>query len=194
LRRQAQQLVARRDQAGMAEIAAVFHFQVEAGGVAQFLHRRRHQGEDLRVAGQHGKNAPHGAAVAMAGRRFLPGPRSSRGFRWVKAMPVFWPAPAKAEARDGKDEIDIVLLVVRKWWATCSPPPWCGWVARGGQGDQGDDKALVLDRAESRWAGAQNRNHQHRHDAGIASWRPGMAQRPNQIVAIAFAKSVRNCG
>ena len=34
----------------MAEIAAVFQFQVEAGGIAQFLHRRRHEGEDLGVA------------------------------------------------------------------------------------------------------------------------------------------------
>ena len=49
-RRQAQQLVAGGDQAGMAEIAAVFQLEVEAGGVAQFLHRGRHEGEDLRVA------------------------------------------------------------------------------------------------------------------------------------------------
>ena len=49
-RRQAQQLVAGLHQAGMAEIAAVFQLEVEAGGIAQFLHRRRHQGEDLRVA------------------------------------------------------------------------------------------------------------------------------------------------
>ena len=48
--RHAEELVARLHQAVMAEIAAILHLDVEARGLAEFLHRRRHQREHLRVA------------------------------------------------------------------------------------------------------------------------------------------------
>ena len=50
LARRGEQLVARRHQRLVAEIAAIFELHFEAGGVAEFAHRRRQQREDLRVA------------------------------------------------------------------------------------------------------------------------------------------------
>ena len=67
-RRQRQKLVAGLDQAGMAEIAAVFHFQIEAGGDAQFAHRRRHQGNTC--ASLMVRRNSNAARRAMAARHF----------------------------------------------------------------------------------------------------------------------------
>ena len=81
---QAEQLVARGHQAVVAEAAAVLQLEVEAGGVAELLHRRRHEREDLRVADL--REAPHGAlrrSPARGSRR--PGARF-QSFRWMKAM------------------------------------------------------------------------------------------------------------
>ena len=80
----------------MAEIAAVLQFEVEAGGVAQFLHRGRHEGEDLarRWIAHEGAD---GAAGRWPARVFLAPLRSLQSFSWMKAMPVFWPEPAKVK-------------------------------------------------------------------------------------------------
>ena len=48
--RHAEELVARGEERLVTKRAAILEFQVEAGRVAQLLHRRRHHDEDLSVA------------------------------------------------------------------------------------------------------------------------------------------------
>ena len=95
----------------MAKIAAVFHLQIEAGGIAQFGHRRRHDGKDLGVAasGQDAKKARcgdrRGGILARPGASF-------QSFSWTKAMPVFWPAPASLKPATAKTNVDLSFSAV----------------------------------------------------------------------------------
>ena len=49
LRRHAEHLVARGEQSGVPDPGLVDELKIEAGGVAEFLHGGRHDGEDHRV-------------------------------------------------------------------------------------------------------------------------------------------------
>ena len=102
---------------------------------------------------------------------------------------------AEAEARHGEDEIHIVLFVHQEVMADLVRHRH-GAVLGGArrQGDQADDKALVLARQE---AGGQpyERENQHGHDAGIGQHHPaGMIDDSAEIGGDSPSASARNCG
>ena len=126
----------------MTDIAAILHLDVEAGRLTQFLHAGRHQGEDLGIRKLHELHESAlgdglcGVLLALA------------------LVPVFQPGKGKArilarageaEAGDDEREVHIVLLVFEIEFRHFLGHGHGAFLHRaGGQGDQGDDKALVF--------------------------------------------------
>ena len=114
--------------------------------------------------------------------------RSFHGFRCTKAMPAFWPAPAKLKPATMNMRLDVRLLVDQVVMLDLLGD---GERARlrgaDGQRDLRDDRALVLVRQE-RGRQADEQDHQHDDDAGIDQQRRAHpAEEPLERAAIALA-------
>src|SRR3984957_3324585 len=120
----------------------IFQLQIEAGGIAQFLHRRRDDGEDLRVAigeEMHHRAAGNGNRSVLAALALAPVLQMGEGHAGILAR------AGKGKGGHRKDEIDVRLFFVEIIF---------GHILRhfqgrrlgcaGRQRDQAEDETLVL--------------------------------------------------
>ena len=188
LRRHAQKLVAGCDHPVMTDIAAILHLDVEAGGVAQFLHRGRHQRVDLRVADT---EEVHVGAVGDGGGAvfgpFTQAPVAQAGKRHTGILA----RTGEGEAGHREDELDVILFLVEIMLGHgLRHLQRLGLSAAGRQGDQVEDEALVLVGQEACGQAHEQKRH-HRHDHGIARHsQPRAAHDARQPVAIPVAEAV----
>ena len=168
LRGHAEQLVARLHQRVVAEAGAVLQLQVEAGRVAELDDRRRREGEDHARRVICAKRAHRAAGDRL--RLALAPLRSSQSLSLTKAMPAFWPLPAKLKPATVKHRLDRVLLVRPGSAArpARSPSSVRSCVAPGRQLHLREQHALVLVGQE---AGRQAQE-QHGHARAISARRP----------------------
>ena len=164
-RRECEELLACLHQGVVADAGTIFHLDIEAGGLSQLVHRRRHQREHLRVADF--RELSHRRCVRSLPRLSAAPVRPLQSFRCTKQMAVFCPAPAKLKPAIMKAVATFVFLLDEKemldLFGDSERARLCGAV---GQRDLRDDRALVL-LGQKRRRQAQEQQHEHHDDACI---------------------------
>ena len=169
----------------MAEIAAIFHFQIEAGGLAKFLHRGRHQREHHRIADLRERfhRALHdGGGMIFGPGTFVPRLQMHEGKAGVLAR------AREAETGDDEDDVHVLLLVhhvvVLDLLGDVERARLC---CADGQGELRQHGTLIFFRQEG-GGQADEQQHQHDEDAGIdQQGRANPSEKTLQRVAITLA-------
>ena len=166
----------------MAEIGAILHLQIEAGGEAEFRHRRRHQREDLGIG--NAEESHEGAPCDGGGASLHTGPQIPVAQAGECDARILANAQ-EAEARDGKDHVDVLLFVLEIVVRDLPRHSQCFGLGRARrQVDQIDDEALVLIRQKA--GGQIEKKARHAgHDQGIGHYHyPGAIEDSFQAAMI----------